>query len=72
MDTVFSAALVVFILLIDVWAIASVWRGPESPWTKIGWVVLIFIFPVVGVAIWGIAGPRGIAKSPTSRVRRRG
>jgi hypothetical protein len=27
---------------------------------------LIFILPLVGLVIWGIAGPRGVAIPPTS------
>ncbi len=72
METLFSIAMAVIILLIDVWAIASVWRTSRSVGTKIGWAVLIFIFPVIGVAIWGIAGPRGIAEAPTSREHSKG
>ncbi|SET71525.1 PLD nuclease N-terminal domain-containing protein [Pseudomonas graminis] len=72
METLFSIAMAVIILLIDVWAIASVWRTSRSVGTKIGWSVLIFIFPVIGVAIWGIAGPRGIAEAPTSREHSKG
>ncbi|MCF7533595.1 PLD nuclease N-terminal domain-containing protein [Pseudomonas petrae] len=72
METLFSIALAVIILLVDVWAIASVWRSTKSSGTKIGWAVLIFIFPVIGVAIWGIAGPRGIAEAPTSKEHSKG
>lgn len=72
METLFSIALAVIILLVDVWAIASVWRGTKSSGTKIGWAVLIFIFPVIGVAIWGIAGPRGIVEAPTSKAHSKG
>lgn len=72
METLFSIALAVIILLVDVWAIASVWRTTKSSGTKIGWTVLIFIFPVIGVAIWGIAGPRGVAQAPTSKEHSKG
>ncbi|TDV58272.1 phospholipase D-like protein [Pseudomonas graminis] len=72
METLFSIAVALIILLVDVWAIASVWRTTRSVGTKIGWAVLIFIFPVIGVAIWGIAGPRGIAVAPTSKEHSKG
>lgn len=64
--TVFSIAVAVIILLIDLWAIASVWRTTKPSGTKVGWTALILVFPVLGFAIWGIAGPRGIAEPPTS------
>ena len=60
------------VLLIDLWAIASVWRTTKTPATKLGWTVVILVFPVVGFAIWGIAGPRGIAEPPTSREHSKG
>jgi hypothetical protein len=66
MESVFSAAVAIIILLVDLWAIASVWRSTKSSGAKLGWTVLILIFPVVGLVIWGIAGPRGVANPPTS------
>ncbi|MBD8121465.1 PLDc_N domain-containing protein [Pseudomonas lutea] len=66
MESVFSTAVAIIILLVDLWAIASVWRSTKSSGAKLGWAVLILIFPVVGLVIWGIAGPRGVANPPTS------
>ena len=64
--TVFWTAAAVMVLLIDLWAINSVWRTSKRSGTKLGWALLILVLPVVGFAIWGIAGPRGIAQPPTS------
>jgi hypothetical protein len=64
--SIFWAASAVIILLLDIWALASVWRSTKSSGTKLGWTALIFILPLVGLAIWGIAGPRGVAIPPTS------
>lgn len=64
--SIFWAASAVIILLLDIWALASVWRSTKSSGTKLGWTVLIFILPLVGLGIWGIAGPRGVAIPPTS------
>jgi hypothetical protein len=66
MESVFSTAVAIIILLVDLWAIASVWRSTKSSGAKLGWTVLILIFPVVGLVLWGIAGPRGVASPPTS------
>jgi hypothetical protein len=66
MESVFSTGVAIIILLVDLWAIASVWRSTKSSGAKLGWTVLILIFPVVGLVIWGIAGPRGVANPPTS------
>ena len=60
METLFSIAVAIIILLVDVWAIASVWCTSKSSGTKVGWTVLIIIFPVIGAAIRVIAGPRRV------------
>ena len=64
--SLFSIALTIIILLLDIWAVVSVWRSTKSSGTKIGWTILIFAMPLVGLAIWGIAGRRGIARPPSS------
>jgi hypothetical protein len=64
--SIFWAASAVIVLLLDAWVLASVWRSTKSSGTKLGWTVLIFVLPLVGLAIWGIAGPRGVAIAPTS------
>lgn len=70
--TVFSGALAFIIFLIDLWAIASVWHSSKTSGAKIGWAVLILVFPAVGLVIWGIAGPRGVAQPPTSKEHSKG
>lgn len=68
----FWIGVAVVILMVDLWAIASVWRTTKSPGTKAGWVVLILALPVIGVGIWGINGPRGIVEPPTSKEHSKG
>lgn len=47
-----------FILLIlDVWAIVSVINSGKEIGTKVLWVVLILILPLIGFIAWIIAGP---------------
>ena len=64
--SIFWAAAAVIILMLDIWVLVSVWKSTKSSGTKLGWTVLIFVLPLVGLAIWGIAGPRGVAIPPTS------
>jgi len=64
--TLFWTGLTVIVLLVDLWAIASVWHTTKSSSTKMGWAVVILVLPVIGLVIWGIAGPRGVAQPPTS------
>lgn len=64
--SLFWTAAAVIVLILDIWALVSVWKSTKNSGTKLGWTVLIFVLPLVGLAIWGIAGPRGIAVPPTS------
>ncbi|PXX69485.1 Phospholipase_D-nuclease N-terminal [Pseudomonas sp. LAMO17WK12:I10] len=56
------------IILLDLWAIISVFRSSKSAGVKVMWFLGIVIFPVLGLIAWGIAGPRGIkpGSGPTS------
>ena len=72
METLFSIVVTCVVLLVDLWAIASVWRSTKASGTKFGWTVLILALPVVGLVIWGIAGPRGIVEPPTSKEHSKG
>ena len=47
------------ILALDIWAIINVIQSSTSTGSKILWVLLILILPVVGLIIWFFAGPRG-------------
>lgn len=66
--TYFMIALAVIILLVNLWAIVSVFRSDKSDGVKVLWSLLLMLFPVVGLIIWGVAGPRGIkpGTGPTS------
>lgn len=70
--SLFSIAAAVIILLLDIWAIVSVKRSTKSSGTKLGWAILILALPLVGLAIWGVAGPRGVAIAPTSSEHSKG
>jgi hypothetical protein len=67
-----TLAAIVIILGLDVWAIVSVMRSTKTSATKLGWAVVIVVMPLVGLAIWGIAGPRGVAIAPTSSEHSKG
>ena len=47
------------ILALDIWAIINVIQSSNSTGSKILWVLLILVLPVVGLIIWFFAGPRG-------------
>jgi len=46
------------VLIVDVWAILNTFQSNASTNAKIGWTVLILIFPFLGAVIWFVAGPR--------------
>ena len=46
------------IFLLDVWAIASIINTNESTGTKVLWIAIVAILPVVGLLIWWFAGPK--------------
>jgi hypothetical protein len=47
------------LLIADVWAIVSTVQSNASTGSKVFWVVLILLLPLVGLIIWFFAGPRG-------------
>ncbi|MFC3571344.1 PLD nuclease N-terminal domain-containing protein [Paracoccus sp. TOH] len=48
----------IIIFALDVWAIASIINTNESTTTKLIWIALVAILPVVGLIIWWFAGPK--------------
>jgi len=62
----FSIAVAVIILLVDLWAIVSVFRSNKSVGVKAAWAIGLIVFPVLGLIVWGIAGPRGVKEGPSS------
>ena len=48
----------IIVFVLDVWAIASVINTSVSTGTKILWIALIAILPVLGLIIWYFAGPK--------------
>lgn len=62
----FSIAVAVIILLVDLWAIVSVFRSNKSVGVKAAWAIGLIVFPVLGLIVWGIACPRGVKEGPSS------
>ncbi|MDS9466776.1 PLD nuclease N-terminal domain-containing protein [Paracoccus sp. MBLB3053] len=46
------------IFALDVWAIASIINTNEQTSTKILWIVLVAVLPLLGLIIWWFAGPK--------------
>lgn len=59
MGVEFSGLLGLLILAADIWAIVNVIQSAATTGAKVIWILVILIFPVIGLVIWLIAGPRG-------------
>lgn len=59
-ESVFWIAAAAIIILLDLWAIVSVFRSDKGVEVKSLWAIGIALFPVLGLALWGLFGPRGI------------
>ncbi len=46
------------ILILDIWAIISVFSSNREVGVKVLWTVLIIILPFIGFIIWLFLGPR--------------
>lgn len=48
------------ILVLDVWAIVSIIGSAQSTGSKVLWVLLVLLLPLLGFIIWLLAGPRSV------------
>lgn len=58
MSNLFSGLIGLIIFAADIWAIASIINTRESTKTKVLWIALVAILPLVGLLIWYFAGPK--------------
>ena len=54
----FGGLIGLIIFALDVWAIASVINSNAERSSKIIWVIVIAILPVVGLIAWWLMGPK--------------
>jgi hypothetical protein len=47
------------VLVLDVWAIIRIVQSGASTGTKVLWVVVILLLPVLGLILWLLFGPKG-------------
>ncbi|KPQ05903.1 MAG: putative nuclease [Rhodobacteraceae bacterium HLUCCA12] len=58
MDAQYSGILGLIHLALVVWAAVSIIGSNASTGAKVLWILLVLIFPIVGLIIWFLAGPR--------------
>lgn len=51
------------LLVAVIWAIINIVQANGSNLSKLLWILLIVLLPVLGVIIWFFAGPRGGGKA---------
>lgn len=49
---------------LDIWAILNVFRNARSDGVKIGWLLGIIVFPIVGFLVWLAVGPKDRKRLP--------
>jgi hypothetical protein len=47
------------LLIACVWAIIQIFQSRAGTGSKVLWIVLILLLPLIGLIIWFLAGPRG-------------
>lgn len=48
----------ILILILDIWAIVNVIASNNGVLSKIIWVVIILLLPILGFILWLILGPK--------------
>lgn len=48
----------VLVLIADIWAILNIFQSSASTGSKVLWIALVLLLPLLGVIIWYFAGPR--------------
>ena len=58
-DLQIGGLLGLIILIADIYAIVKTIQSPAGTGTKVLWTLVILFFPVVGLLLWLMFGPRG-------------
>ncbi|OCW55641.1 PLDc N-terminal domain-containing protein [Hoeflea olei] len=55
----YSGILGIIILILDIWAILQIIKGGGSTGSKLLWILVILLLPVVGLLLWLLLGRKG-------------
>ena len=47
------------ILALDIWAIVSIFGSGATTGSKVLWILLVLLLPIIGFIVWLVAGPKG-------------
>lgn len=53
------------LLILDIWAVVKTLQSGASTGSKVLWIALILLLPIVGLILWLLFGPGGRAESKT-------
>ncbi|MFD2191115.1 PLDc N-terminal domain-containing protein [Pistricoccus aurantiacus] len=56
---VFGGLLSLIWLIIVIWAIVKVAKSGASTLAKVIWIIVLIIFPLIGLIVWLLFGPKG-------------
>jgi len=59
MNAQYTGLLGLIHLALVIWAAVSIFDSRATTGAKVLWILLVLVFPVVGLIIWFVAGPRG-------------
>ncbi|TVS01584.1 MAG: PLDc_N domain-containing protein [Rhodobacteraceae bacterium] len=59
MNANYSGLLGILHLALVVWAAVSILGSHASQGRKVLWILVVLIFPVVGLILWFLLGPKG-------------
>ena len=48
----------IIVLILDIWAILKIVGSSASTGSKILWILIILILPIIGFLIWYFMGPK--------------
>lgn len=48
----------ILVLIADVWAIVNISQSTATTGTKVLWIVLVILLPVLGFILWLLLGPK--------------
>lgn len=54
----FEGILGLIVLIADIWAIVQIMQSGKTNGTKLFWILIILLLPVIGVLAWFIVGRR--------------
>ncbi|WP_419902375.1 PLDc N-terminal domain-containing protein [Kiloniella sp.] len=46
------------ILIADIWAIVKIFQSHASTGSKVLWIVIILLLPIIGLILWYLMGPK--------------